>query len=129
MLTALGIIIFIIGCCISPFEDTSYRAERRDEERHRELMQALDKAKRINETPVTTKKVCRRFVMDDEGYLLGEEITGEEVEDYPLISRIGSLDSSSHSIIWEVTFSIFCFEFLPRMAHSQTVHTRQHCSW
>ncbi len=81
MLTALGIIIFIIGCCISSFEDSSYNTERRNEERHRELIQALDKARRINETPVRTKKVRRRFVMDDEGFLLGEEITEEEVED------------------------------------------------
>ena len=41
MLTALGIIIFIIGCCVSSYEDTSYKAERREEERHRELMQAF----------------------------------------------------------------------------------------
>lgn len=81
MLTALGIIIFIIGCCVSSFEDNSYKAERRDEERHRELMQALSESKRINEPSVRTKKVRRRFVMDDDGYLLGEEITEEEIED------------------------------------------------
>ena len=81
MLTALGIIIFIIGCCVSSYEDSSYKAERREEERHRELMQALNESKRINETPVRTKKVRRRFVMDDDGYLLGEEITEEEIED------------------------------------------------
>lgn len=81
MLTALGIILFIIGCCISSYEDTSYKVERREEERHRELMQALNEFRRINETPVRTKKVRRRFVMDDDGYLLGEEITEEEIED------------------------------------------------
>lgn len=81
MLTALGIILFIIGCCISSYEDTSYKAERREEERHQELMRALSESKRINETPVRTKKVRRRFVMDDDGYLLGEEITEEEIED------------------------------------------------
>ena len=42
MLLALGIIIFIIGCCVSSYEDASYNAERRAEQRHRELMRALD---------------------------------------------------------------------------------------
>ena len=81
MLTAFGIILIIIGCCVSAYEDTSYKAARRQEERHRELMQALNESKRINETPVRTKKVRRRFVLDDDGYLLGEEITEEEMED------------------------------------------------
>ncbi len=80
MLTALGIIIFIIGCCVSSYEDSSYKAERREEERHRELMQALNESRGINETPVRKKKVRRRFVMDDDGYLLGEEITEEELD-------------------------------------------------
>ena len=31
MLLALGIIIFIIGCCVSSYEDASYNAERRAE--------------------------------------------------------------------------------------------------
>ena len=56
MLTALGIILFIIGCCISSYEDTSYKAERREEERHQELMKALSESKRINETPVRQRK-------------------------------------------------------------------------
>ena len=81
MILALGIIIFVIGCCLSSFEDSSYSTQQKQEQRHRELMQALSESKRINETPVRRKQVQRRFAMDKEGNLLGEEITEEELED------------------------------------------------
>ncbi len=81
MILALGIIIFIIGCCLSSFEDSSYNAQQRQEQRHRELIQALSEARRVNETPVKRKQVRRRFAMDKAGNLLGEEITEEVVED------------------------------------------------
>ena len=80
MILALGIIIFIIGCCLSSFEDNSYNAQQRQDQRHRELMQALSESKKINETPVKRKQVRRRFAMDKQGNLLGEEITEEVVE-------------------------------------------------
>lgn len=81
MVLALGIIIFIIGCCLSSFEDSSYNAQQKQEQRYREFIQALSEAKRINETPVKKKQVRRRFAMDKQGNLLGEEITEEEIED------------------------------------------------
>ena len=55
-------------------------AQQRQEQRHRELIQALSESKRINETPVKRKQVRRRFAMDKAGNLLGEEITEEVVE-------------------------------------------------
>ena len=77
MLLALGIIIFIIGCCLSSFEDTTYNAQQKQEQRYKELMQALSEVRRNNETPVKRKQARRRFAMDREGNLLGEEITEE----------------------------------------------------
>lgn len=81
MILALGIIIFIIGCCLSSFEDSSYNAQQKQEQRHRELMQALSEVRRNNEAPVKRKQVRRRFAMDRAGNLLGEEITEEIGED------------------------------------------------
>lgn len=81
MILALGIIIFIIGCCLSSFEDSSYSAQQKQEQRHRELMQALSESRRINETPVKRKQVRRRFAMDNQGNVLGEEIMVEVVEE------------------------------------------------
>lgn len=83
MLLALGIIIFIIGCCVSSYEDASYNAERRAEQRHRELMRALDEASKRSQPPAPrrTKQVRRRFAQDSYGNILGEEITEEELED------------------------------------------------
>ncbi len=83
MVLALGIIIFIIGCCLSSYEDNSYRAERRAEQRHRELMRALDEASKRPQPPAQrrTKQVRRRFAQDSNGNILGEEITEEELDD------------------------------------------------
>lgn len=77
MLLALGIIIFIIGCCLSSFEGTTYNAQQKQEQRYKELMQALSEVRRNNEAPVKRKQVRRRFAMDRAGNLLGEEITEE----------------------------------------------------
>lgn len=81
MLLALGIIIFIIGCCLSSFEDTTYNAQQKQEQRYKELMQALSEVRRNTETPVKRKQVRRCFAMDKAGNLLGEEITEEDIED------------------------------------------------
>ena len=77
MLLALGIIIFIIGCCLSSFEDTTYNAQQKQEQRYKEIMKALSEVRRNNETPVKRKQTRRRFAMDKAGNLLGEEITEE----------------------------------------------------
>ena len=83
MVLALGIIIFIIGCCLSSYEDNTYNAERRAEQRHRELMRALDEASRRPQVPAQrrARQVRRRFAKDSHGNILGEEITEEELED------------------------------------------------
>lgn len=85
MFLALGIIIFVIGCCLSSYEDNSYNAERRAEQRHRELMQELEEARRHSQSQLPaqrkTKIVRRRFAQDRNGNILGEEITEEEIDD------------------------------------------------
>jgi len=82
MVLALGIIIFIIGCCLSSYEDNAYNAQRRAEQRHRELMRVLEEER--NSTPPSPRRkklVRRRFAQDKNGNVLGEEITEEEMED------------------------------------------------
>lgn len=83
MVLALGIIIFVIGCCLSPYEDNSYNAERRAGQRHRELMQELEETRRYSQPPAQrkTRVVKSRFAQDRNGNILGEEITEEELED------------------------------------------------
>ncbi|MCR4948375.1 MAG: hypothetical protein K6A15_04390 [Treponema sp.] len=82
MVLALGIIIFVIGCCLSSYEDNSYNAERRAEQRHRELMRVLEEESRRSQAPAQrrTKQVRRRFAQDRNGNILGEEITEEELD-------------------------------------------------
>lgn len=83
MVLALEIIIFVIGCCLSSYEDNSYNAERRAEQRHRELMHELEEARRLSQPPAQrkTKVIRRRFAQDRNGNILGEEITEEELDD------------------------------------------------
>ena len=83
MVLAIAVIIFIIGCCLESYENNSYDAERRAERRHRELMDALEEARRKSELPATkkTKYTRRRFAQDRNGNILGEEITEEELDD------------------------------------------------
>ena len=83
MVLALGIIIFVIGCCLSSYEDNSYNAERRAEQRHRELMRVLEEESRRHQAPAPrrTKQVRRRFAQDRNGNILSEEITKEELEE------------------------------------------------
>ena len=81
MVLALGIIIFIIGCCLSSYEDNTYNAQRREEQRHKELMRILSENRNNPPAPRRTRQVRRRFAQDKEGNILGEEITEEELED------------------------------------------------
>ena len=83
MVLAIAVIIFVIGCCLESYEDNSYKAERRAEQRHRELMRVLVEESRRHQTPAPgrTKQVRRRFAQDRNGNILGEEITEEELED------------------------------------------------
>ena len=82
MVLALGIILFIIGCCMSSYEDNTYNAQRREEQRLQELMRALEEYRKSTPpAPRRRKQVRRRFAQDKDGNLLGEEITEEELED------------------------------------------------
>lgn len=73
----VGVIIFILGCCLSTYEDTSYNAQRNAEKRHRELMKVLSEPSEV--VPKRTKRTQRRIAKDKEGNMLAEEII-EEVE-------------------------------------------------
>ena len=76
MVLALGIIIFIIGCCVSSYEDVSYTSQRRAEARHRELMRVLDECNK-EIAPKEERRTRRRIAKDKEGNLLAEEVTEE----------------------------------------------------
>ena len=80
MLLAIGIILFVLGCCMDSAEDREYRAQKRADERHKELMRMLSEENKYS-TPRRTRQVRRRFIQDRNGNLLGEEITEEELED------------------------------------------------
>ena len=78
MVLALAVIIFVIGCCLSSYEDNSYKAQRREEE----LMRVLKEHRNSPPpAPRRIKQVRRRFAQDKDGNILGEEITEEELED------------------------------------------------
>lgn len=90
MTIALGIIIFVIGCCLSTYEDTSYRQQRDAERRHQELMDTLEGCRRENEAkrlvppdfstqviPRQERRARRRIAKDKDGNVLAEEITEE----------------------------------------------------
>lgn len=89
----LGILIFIIGCCLSTYEDTSYNNNRRAEARHRELIAELEECRRENEAkklvppncgtsvmPRQERRARRRIIKDKDGNILAEEITEEIIQ-------------------------------------------------
>ena len=78
MIIGLGIIIFIIGCCLSSYEDTSYNSQRSAEARHRELMRQLEECRHERElVSKEERRTRRRIAKDKDGNLLAEEITEE----------------------------------------------------
>lgn len=80
MILALGIIMFIIGCCLSTYEDTSYNNQRNAEARHRELMHQLEECRQERElVPREERRARRRIAKDKDGNVLAEEITEEIV--------------------------------------------------
>ncbi len=81
MFLALGIIIFVIGCCLSSYEDNSYNAERKAEQRHRELLKQLEEVRRKEVAPRRIKQTRRRIAKDFHGNIIAEEITEEEIDD------------------------------------------------
>ena len=90
MILALGLIIFVVGCCLSSYEDVSYDSQVRAERRHKELMRKLEECRRENEVkklvppacgtnvvPRQERRACRRIAKDKDGNILAEEITEE----------------------------------------------------
>lgn len=78
MIIAIGVIIFIIGCCLSSYEDTSYNSQRNAEIRHRELMRQLEECRQERElAPKEERRARRRIAKDKDGNVLAEEITEE----------------------------------------------------
>ena len=80
MIIGLGIIIFIIGCCLSSYEDTSYNNQKSAEARHRELMRQLEECRQERElAPKEERRARRRIAKDKDGNLLAEEVTEETI--------------------------------------------------
>lgn len=78
MILALGIIMFIIGCCLSTYEDTSYNNQRNAEARHRELMRQLEECRQERALMAKEeRRARRRIAKDKEGNVLAEEVTEE----------------------------------------------------
>lgn len=77
MFLALGIIIFVIGCCLSSFEDNSYHSQVSAERRQKELLNEL--AKLREPEPRRARRTQRRIAKDKEGNMVAEEII-EEIE-------------------------------------------------
>jgi hypothetical protein len=79
MILALGIIIFVIGCCLSSFEDVSYTSQVSAERRQKELLRELAKLHENEVAPRKAKRTQRRIAKDKEGNMMAEEII-EEIE-------------------------------------------------
>jgi hypothetical protein len=77
MLLITGIIIFIIGCCLSSYEENSYQARKSAERRHRELVEQLNNLHKRELSPRGEKRTRRRIAKDKEGNTLAEEVTEE----------------------------------------------------
>ena len=78
MILALGIIIFVIGCCLSSFEDSSYQAQVNAQKRHDEIIKTLAEHKEF--APKRATRTQRRVAKDKDGNIVAEEII-EEVEE------------------------------------------------
>lgn len=78
MLIAVGIIVFIVGCCLSSFEDVSYNSQVSAERRQKELLNELAK---ISEKESKRVRRTRRIARDKDGNISAEEIIEEEVDE------------------------------------------------
>ena len=82
MVIAFSVILFIIGCCMSSYEDYAYKVQKREERLEKELMRILEENRNsAPPAPRRRKQVRRRFAQDKNGNILGEEILEEELED------------------------------------------------
>lgn len=73
----IGVIIFLVGCCVSSYEDNSYQAQRNADVRQKEIMTQLEKLHERELAPKEERRTRRRIAQDKEGNLLAEEITEE----------------------------------------------------
>lgn len=76
MFIALGLIIFVIGCCLSSYEDTSYNNQVLADKRHKELMRVLDECNQ-EVAPREERRARRRVAKDKDGNVLTEEVVEE----------------------------------------------------
>ena len=79
MLLIIGIVIFLIGCIVSSVDDSNASAQRREAQRHAELMRILSENQKKEASYPQTKVTRRRIAQDKEGNILAEEITEETV--------------------------------------------------
>lgn len=77
MFMALGIIIFVVGCCLSSYEDNSYQAQVNADRRQKEIMAQLEKLHEKEIAPRAEKRSHRRIAKDKEGNVLAEEMIEE----------------------------------------------------
>lgn len=73
----IGVVIFLVGCCVSSYEDNSYQAQRNADIRQKEIITQLAKLHERELTPKEERRTRRRIAQDKEGNLLAEEITEE----------------------------------------------------
>jgi hypothetical protein len=74
MIIGIGILLFIIGCCISSADNANYENRQRDERRYRELMEKLSEKKEVSGQSKVTR---RRIAKDKFGNIIAEEIVEE----------------------------------------------------
>ena len=77
MFIALGIIIFVVGCCLSSYEDNSYQAQVNADRRQKEIMTQLEKLHEKEIAPRAERRSHRRIAKDKEGNVLAEEMIEE----------------------------------------------------
>lgn len=76
MIIGIGILLFIIGCCLSSADNASYKNRQRDERRYRELIEKLSEKKEVSGQSKITR---RRIAKDKFGNIIAEEIVEEIV--------------------------------------------------
>ena len=79
MILALGIIIFVIGCCLDAVGKDFETSEKNNERRHHEMLEAQLRQLQITESQNHRKTVTRRrYLRDEKGRFIAEEISVEE---------------------------------------------------
>ena len=74
MIICLGILIFIIGCCLSASAADDERYERNAERRHRELVEELRKQREHEKRSSQTKCRVRTMLRDEKGRFIAQEV-------------------------------------------------------